>query len=142
MALRWERPTVDTVFHIDMDWWDEQDRDIRIHMLDMLCDACRDEYIENYGKLEEIDWVDEDTGEVMRVDGLWHSLRTCCSLKPEYISPRTPIVEAVFRTFVANGNRPLTIREIHEKIDRRPPAVLLKILTSGSVYLGIRPVRD
>jgi len=74
------------------------------------------------------------------VDALYHSIQTCCSLKPGYITPTTPIVESIFRTFVANGNQPLSIRELYELLDRRPPEVLLRILTAGPIYLGIRPV--
>ncbi|MBC7239451.1 MAG: hypothetical protein H5T71_05065, partial [Chloroflexi bacterium] len=75
-----------------------------------------------------------------RIDSLWHSLRTCCSKRPNYITPNMPIVEAVFRTFLANGNKPLSVNELYELLDRRPPQVLLRILTAGPVYMGIRPV--
>jgi hypothetical protein len=138
MAVKWQRPTIDTKFHIDMAWWQENQRDIRTYLREMLCDECRAEYT-NYQSQEEIDWVDEQTGEVARVDGLWHSLRTCCSLKSGYISPNTPVIDAVFRTFLANGNKPLSIQELYEILDRRPPATLLRMLTVGPVYMGIRP---
>jgi len=105
-----------------------------------LCEECRAAY-QDYQGASEIDSVDEQTGEVHRVDGLLHVLRTCCSLKPDYISPSTPVIDAVFRTFLANGNTPLTIKELYEILDRRPPATLLRILTAGDVYMGIRPVR-
>ncbi|MGC9360975.1 MAG: hypothetical protein ACP5G7_11500, partial [Anaerolineae bacterium] len=87
-----------------------------------------------------IDWVDESTGEVRRVDGLWHALNTCCSTRADYITPSTPIIESIFRTFLANGNTPLSIRELYELLDRRPPETILRMLTAGKVYLGIRPV--
>ncbi|MGI5917840.1 MAG: hypothetical protein ACOX9A_15470 [Anaerolineae bacterium] len=141
MAGRWHRPTVDTKFHIDMDWWENNHRDIRVYMQDMLCEECKNEFTDDYRTTQEVDWVDDLTGEVIRVDGLWHVLRTCCSTKPDFITPSTPIVEAVFRTFLANGNKPLTVKELYERLDRRPPEVLLRMLTAGDVYMGIRPVR-
>ena len=107
---------------------------------DALCDECRAQFADDYQDLKEIDWVDEHTGEVSRVDPLWHSLRTCCRLKPGYITPNTPVIDAVFRTFLGNGNEPLSINELYERLDRRPPQALLRILTAGSVYMGIRPV--
>jgi hypothetical protein len=137
MVARWHRPTVDTKFHIDMRWWEESNRNIRVYMREALCDECRGDY--DGSDSGEIDWVDELTGEVTRVDGLVHALRTCCSMKPSYITPSTPIIDAVFRTFLANGNRPLTVRELYELLDRRPPEVLLRMLTAGPVYMGIRP---
>lgn len=139
MVGRWHRPTVDTEFHIDMDWWERNNRDIRVYVWETLCDECRDDYADYQGP-GEVDWVDEETAEVSRVDGLWHSLRTCCSLKADYISPNTPIVDAIFRTFLANGNKPLSVDELYELLDRRPPATLLRILTAGRVYMGIRPL--
>jgi len=140
MAAKWQRPTIDTKFHIDYDWWTANQRDIRVFMREALCEECRHVY-EGIQDPGEIDSVDEQTGEVQRVDGLLHTLRTCCSLKPDYISPTTPVVDAVFRTFLANGNTPLSVQELYEILDRRPPATLLRILTGGEVYMGIRPVR-
>jgi len=139
MAVLWRRPSVDTKFHIDLGWWEEQDRDIRVAVREALCDSCS-EMVDGTGV--EIDWVDEQTGQVTRVDPLWHSLRTCCSLKSDYIEPNTTVIDAVFRTFLANGNQPLTIQELYELLDRRPPATLLRLLTAGPVYMGIRPVFD
>jgi hypothetical protein len=142
MALVWQRPTIDTKFHIDLDWWEQNQRDIRVIIRGSLCEECRSTYEENYRGLQEIDWVDEQTGEVTRVDALWHTLRACCSIRPDYIQPSTSIVEAIFRTFLANGNQPLTIRELHALIDRRPPETLLQVLTGGQVYMGIRPLYE
>ncbi len=141
-ALKWQRPTVDTRFHIDMDWWAESGLDIHVYMKDLLCEECRAQLPADIHNMDQVDWVDEETAEVLRVDGLWHSLRTCCSTKPDYIVPSTPIIDAVFLTFLANGNRPLSVRELYERLDRRPPQTLLRILTGSRVYMGIRPVRE
>jgi hypothetical protein len=138
MVARYQRPTVDTRFHIDMRWWEENNLNIRVYMREALCDECRNDF--EGVDTGEIDWVDEQTGEVTRVDGLVHALRTCCSMKPSYITPSTPIIDAVFRTFLANGNKPLSVRELYELLDRRPPEVLLRMLTVGPTYLGIRRV--
>ena len=140
MAAKWQRPTVDTKFHIDSTWWTDNHRDMRVYIREALCEECRAAY-QDYQSVGEIDSIDPQTGEVRRVDGLLHVLRTCCSMKPEYISPNTPVIDAIFRTFLANGNTPLTVRELYELLDRRPPPMLLRILTAGDVYMGIRPVR-
>ncbi len=141
MALSWRRPTLDTRFHIDMSWWEKQHRDIRVYLRDMLCDDCR-EKVQSYGADERIDAIDETTGEVSHVDAILHSLRTCCGLQPDYVGPNTPIIEAIFRTFVLNDNEPLSVRELHERLNRRPPETLLRMLTAGEVYLGLRPIRE
>jgi hypothetical protein len=141
MALGWRRPTLDTRFHIDLSWWQEQGRDIRVYVRDMLCDDCR-EMLRDYDLDDKMDAVDETTGEVVQMEPLWYCLGTCCGQKPDFIGPNTPIIEAVFRTFLLNNNTPLSIRELHERLDRRPPATLLRMLTAGDIYLGLRPIRE
>jgi hypothetical protein len=138
MAVKWQRPGVNTPFRIDLEWWQKNNRDIRVYMREILCEDCRASY-GNMDTQEQIDWVDELTGEITAVDALWHSLRTCCGLKQGYIAPNTPVIDAVFRTFLANGNKPMTIQELYELLDRRPPETLLRILTTGPIYMGIRP---
>ena len=142
MPQKWQRATIDTGFHIDLSWWSDQDRDIRTLVRDMLCEECQDTYSGLVAESTDVDWVDEQTGEVTVVDALWHALRSCCGQRPDFVSSSTPIIEAVFRTFLANGNRSLTIQQLHEQLDKRPPQTLLRMLTRGPVYLGIRPIRD
>ncbi len=136
---RWLRPTIDTRFHIDLDWWKKQRRDIRIYLNQSLCDECRQAYAQ-VKDLGEVDTVDPVTAEVTREDALWSTLRSCCSTKPSYITPSTPIIDSIFLTLVANGNRPLSPRELHERLNRRPAEMILRMLTGREVYLGIRPV--
>jgi len=137
--VKWSKPTVDTKFAIDMGWWEREGRDFRLQLRDALCPECREAF-KSLKDAGDADWVDPKTGEVTRQDALWYSLRTCCSLKPGYIGPDTPIIRSVFLTFLANGNQPLSTNELYERIDRRPPEVLLRILTKGPIHLGIRPV--
>lgn len=136
--LRWLRPTVDTKFHIDLDWWHKQNRDISVFLKQSLCEECHSVYeqVQEFGK---VDSVDPETGEVRREDALWSALRTCCSTKPGYITESTPIIDGIFLTFVANGNEPLSPNELYEHLNRRSPETILRMLTGGQVYLGIRP---
>jgi hypothetical protein len=136
---KWHRTTVSDKFHIDLQWWQDNHLDLRFYVREALCAQCRADF-PNVDDVSQIDWVNEQTGEVTQVDGLWHALRTHCINEPDFINSNTPIVEAVFRTFLANGNQPLTIIELHALLDRRSPDTLLRMLTGGQVYLGIRPV--
>jgi hypothetical protein len=135
---RWTRPTLDTKFWVDFEWWEENSRDLRIYLRQHLCQACREIYTSHVGS-ETVDWIDPDTAEVTAVDGLWHALRTHCSLQPDYINDATPVVNAVFRTFLANGNTPLTSVELGAKLNR-PPSLILRVLSRGRVYNGVKPV--
>jgi hypothetical protein len=134
---KWVRPQIDTKFHIDPDWWEEKGHNFRLHLLSHLCSDCQERY-KNYHEAELIDWIDVETGEVSQVDGLWHSLRICCSQKLDYINELTPLTTAVFRTFLANGNSPLTPAEMEQRLGR-PANTILRTLSSPRVYKGIRP---
>jgi hypothetical protein len=136
---KWVKPTSDTKFHIDADWWDEHSQNFRVYLLSHLCSECQDRF-KDYDEAELIDWIDDDTGEVSQVDGLWHSLRTCCSLKPDYVSETTPLTTAVFRTFLANGNEPLSAQELGSVLGR-PAATILRTIGGFRVYHGIKPVK-
>ncbi|MGQ9627742.1 MAG: hypothetical protein ACUVV0_12670 [Anaerolineae bacterium] len=133
------KPHIHTKFHIDFDWWKKQNRNFRIYLQSHLCPECREIYSVNS---EEIDWVDPDTAEVRRVDGLWQALRTCCSHKPDYITDDTPIAAAVFRIFLANNNTPLSPLELSEVMGRKTPELILKTLSGRKIYNGIRPVTE
>ena len=134
---RWTRPTLNTQFHIDFDWWDKDHRDLRVYLQQHLCAECRAVFTSHLGS-ETVDWVDPETAEVRAVDGLWHALRTHCSALPEYITETTPLTDAVFRTFLANGNEPLTPIELGAELNRTP-RLILQVLGRGRIYDGIRP---
>ena len=89
-----------------------------------------------------VDWVDPETGEVRRVDGLWHSLQSCCSHKPEFYSSEVSLATAIFRLFLANGNQPMSPMEIWQKLPRRDPKTILRLLTESRSYYGVRPVSE
>lgn len=134
---KWTKPTVETKFHIDFDWWEETGRNFRVHLFSHLCKGCQERY-RNYQETETIDWIDPNTAEVTQVDGLWHSLRTDCSVKPEYVNASTPLTTAVFRVFLANGNEPLSSVELSSRL-RRSPDVILRTITGVQTY-GIKPI--
>jgi hypothetical protein len=137
---KWVKPTVDTKYHIDFDWWEEKGRNFRLHLLSHLCSECQERY-KDYQEAELIDWIDAETAEVTQVDGLWHSLRTCCSLKSDYINELTPLTTAIFRTFLANGNAPLAPIELQQRLDR-PADTILRTISGVRVYNGIKPVGE
>jgi len=85
-----------------------------------------------------VDWVDPQTAEVTRVDGLQHELITHCARQEGFITLQTALVDAVFRTFLANSNQPLTPEEL-SVILGRPALTILKTLSGLKVLQGIRP---
>ena len=133
------RPTLDTLFHIDYDWWSKGDRDLRVYLRSHLCAEHRALIDDAGSNLDMIDWVDPRTAEVKRRDGLVQLMRNHCSQRPDYIAEHTSIVDAVFRIFLVNDNEPLTARQLADRIEREPE-IVLKTLAGKQVYQGLRPV--
>jgi hypothetical protein len=133
------RPSADTKFHIDYDWWEKSGRSFRLYLRDQLCDECRERFA-NYMNTEDVDWVDPDSGEVRRTDALRECLRTRCANDPDYINERLPLASACFRVFLANNNTPLSPNELHQLLPWKPADAILRTLAGDTVYLGLRPV--
>lgn len=140
VKIRQIKPTLDTPWHIDYKWWEKEGRDLRVYLRSHLCLEHQAIFQSHLGP-QEMDWVDPDTGEVRRVDGLQHTLRKHCSQQPDYLTSRTPLVDAVFRIFLANGNTPLSARELADRLGRNPDTIL-QTLSGMRVYKGLRPVDE
>jgi hypothetical protein len=134
------KPTLQTRYHIDFDWWSQSDRDWRVHLSSLLCPEHQEAFAD-FKADEMVDWVDPETAEVQMVDGLQHILITHCAKEEGFISERTALVDAVFRLFLANGNDPMTVSDLAERLGR-PAHILLKTLSGGRVYRGIRPMME
>lgn len=131
------KPTVDTDFHIDYGWWDKQDAELRTYLISLLPEEQRGTFQE-LANDEKIDYIDPETAEVRKVDPLQAAIR---SLVDDVDLSQTPLVDAVFRVFLLNGNTPLTPTELAEHVGR-PATTILRTLSGARVYRGIRPVVD
>ncbi len=134
------RPTINTPFHIDFDWWMQNDNNWRVYLHDCLCSEHQAKF-SGYEESEWIDWVDPETAEVQSVDGLQNVLITHCARQPDFLTSNTSLVDGVFRVFLADGNKPLTPQELAEKLGR-PPDTILRTLSGPIVYKGIRPYKS
>jgi len=140
MSNRLVKPTLQTKFHIDFDWWDRETRDFRVYLMSHLCPEHQTLFTD-YTEGELVDVVDIDTAEVRRVDSLESTLRAHCAQEPNFLTEHTSLVDAVFRVFIANGNHPLSPEELAEKIYRPGQAMtILRTLSGGRVYKGLRPI--
>lgn len=133
------KPTYDTQFHIDFEWWQNNEHDWHVHLQKCLCEE-HQEYFDEHLATQLIDWIDPETAEVKQVDGLQHTLVTHCSQQEDFITESTQLVEAVFRALLANGNKPLTPREL-EDITGKSMRTILKTIAHNKVYMGIRPAQ-
>jgi len=119
------------LWFIDLDWLKQNARSFLPLAQAALCPKCLKQLGEGEGGPS--------------VDGLLSSIRDCCSKTPEFITPNVPILESVFRLFLANGNRPLDLEELGKQLSERRGAfrtsaeVLFRLLSSDQYY-GIKPV--
>lgn len=139
-ANHFVKPTLQTKFHIDYAWWDRESQMLGVYLQSHLC-AEHQTAFADYAGGETLDWVDTDTAEVRPLDKRQYVLDAHCAHLPGFITPHIPLVDAVFRVFIANGNRPLTPEELAERIQRPAQATtILRTLAGQRVYKGLRPV--
>ena len=74
-------------------------------------------------------------------------IRECCANQPDFISARQPLMESVFRIFLAGGNQPLSLEQLGQQLSERrgggyhvAEAALSRLLQTDRYYgLGQRP---
>lgn len=133
------KPTVDTPFHIDFDWWKETDSNWRIFLLGFLCEKHQEVFSDKSDSMI-IDAIDPETAEVYSVDGLLYTLMNHCAKERDFIPQNLPLIGRIFRIFLVNGNDPLTPSQLSEVVDK-PAQTILVTLGGYKVYKGIRPTQ-
>ncbi|HMN61192.1 MAG TPA: hypothetical protein PJ988_12550 [Anaerolinea sp.] len=134
------KPTTQTPFHIDFDWWKNQDNNWHVYLFSCLC-PMHQEAFSNQSATTVIDFVDPETAEVRPVDGIQHTLMTHCARQKDFVTLNTSLVDAVFRILLTNGNNPLTPEELGQATGR-PPDMILRTLAGSRIYKGIRPIQS
>ncbi len=131
------KPTTDTPFQIDFDWWRENDREWRVYLRGLLGPEQETRLAELSGD-EMVDWVDPRTAEVRRVNVLQYLLMSHYAEQKSGDETSSSLVESIFRAFLANGNKPLSSEQLGELLGR-PAQTILRTLSGARVYRGIRP---
>jgi hypothetical protein len=133
------KPTLDTKFQIDYDWWERENNDLRAYMLTHLAPEVREKFTESEQD-QVVDYIDPHTGEVFQLDELGLALQEAAKTE-DFINPQTSLVDSVFRVFLANGNTPRTPKELEEDT-QRDARTILKTFGGIRVYRGIRPIQS
>lgn len=134
-----KRPTADTKFHIDYDWWDRSNLDLKTYLSASLPVS---EDMEAFNtEAELVDLIDMKTGEVRQVDSFQYLVQSYFRQLPEDFASRMSLVDAVFCVLLANGNIPMTAQDLAERVGR-PVDTLLRMFGGSKVYQGVRPLLD
>ncbi len=116
---------------IDLDWYDANNRSFFILARERLCPRCRKQ-------------LRVDEKEVPAAD-LLKAIKNCCASEPGYITVDLPVMESIFRLFLANGNMPLGLEELGQQLSEwygrdtyRVPLETLPRLINKNRYYGLR----
>lgn len=116
-------------YHIDTTWFDDRERSFTMLASSRLCEASKKK---KPPKSES---------------ALLSTIKQCCSKRDDYIAPNMPLLEMVFRLFLANSNQPLTLEQIQERLEQylsesAEPRDLsvskLKRIVDNDRYYGLR----
>lgn len=118
---------------IDIDWFERNARSFSVLAERSLCSKCRKRL----------------KGDKLSDNELFTNIKDCCSGEPGFINGATPIMESVFRLFLANGNQALDIIELGRQLSEqrgvdtyRTSIEVLPRLLNHDRYYGIKPVGD
>lgn len=130
----------ETYFHIDYSWWEKSTLDLKAYLVARL-QALGVNDIDLEMDMSEVDLVDNETGEVTRVDGFQYMVQTYFQQLPDDFAQRSSLVDAVFCVLLANANQPMKVHEISQAIGRDPD-VVIKTLNGPRIYQGISPLSE
>jgi len=88
-------------YSIDLSWYQEQERSFVLLATSRLCPSSQKKKIPK-----------TDTG-------IFNTMKQCCSKAEDFITPELPLTECIFRLFLANGNKPLSLEQIQARLQQR-----------------------
>ena len=121
---------VSLCWFIDLEWHQQSNRSFQTLAEGCLCSKCKKRL----------------KGEISATD-LLATIKSCCSKTNGFINDRSPILESIFRLFLANGNQSLDLEELGRQLSERRGGdtyrtsadILSRLLTSDQYY-GLRQV--
>jgi len=123
------------LWFIDLDWYPQNNRSFYNLVQGRLCPKCRQR-------------LKAEGGEVAASD-LLATIQDCCSGEEGFITGELPILESIFRLFLANGNQPLELEEMSEQLYKwrggdtyRTSIEMLSRLLQSDKYYGLRQIID
>ncbi|MFQ6122068.1 MAG: hypothetical protein ACE5LA_03300 [Dehalococcoidales bacterium] len=118
---------------IDLDWYQQNNRSFSTLAQSYLCPKCRKQL--NTGEKEIL------TGELLS------TIKDCCSNEPGFITGRLPILESIFRLFLATGNQPLGLEELSKRLSEQrggdtyhTSEEILSRLLKNEQYYGLQQI--
>lgn len=130
------KPSVDTKFYIDYEWWEQSRDDLQVYLLTHLSQEQR-QSLRDRDLREVFDYVHPETGEVFQLDTLRLAIKQS-SKGENFVGENIGLIDSVFRALLVNGNQPLSALELGD-VTGRDPEKILKTIGGIRIYRGIRP---
>ena len=113
---------------IDIQWYEQNNRSFVDLAHRSLCPKCVEKLAKKKKKTA--------SSEVLA------AIKDCCAKTPDFITPKLPILESIFRILLANGNEPMDIRDIGRELSLRrggdnyagSPQMLTRLLSNDHWY--------
>lgn len=114
---------------IDLDWLEQNNRSFLALAQGCLCSKCTKK---QKGGTEP--------------EELISNIEDCCAKTSGFITGKSPILDSIFRLFLANGNQPLSLQELSKQLAKRrdddSPRTSVEVLSrllENERYYGLRP---
>ena len=137
MSVKEEEITAEqtkTHWFIDPNWYEQNNRSLYFLAQGYLCPKCAKRL--------------KAKGKKTSLSKLLSNIKDCCSHTPGYITEQSPILESMFRIFLANGNQPLDLDELGKQLSEwrggdiyRTSTETLTRLIENDQYYGLRQVQ-
>jgi len=118
---------------IDLDWYQQSNRSFSTLAQGYLCAKCSKQL--------------STEGKEVSEDELLATIKDCCANDPVFITGQLPILESIFRLFLANGNQSLDLEELGRQLSERrggdtyrTSVEILSRLLKNDQYYGLRQV--
>ncbi len=126
-----EQPKVK--WFIDLGWYPQNSRSFSALAGSRLCPKCS----------KRLSRGDKE----ISANAILSAIRDCCSQEPGYINDQLPVLESIFRVFLANGNQPLDVEELGQRLNEwrgadayRTSGEVLPRILENERYYGLRRV--
>jgi hypothetical protein len=120
----------DQRWFIDLDWLEQHNRSFLALAQGSLCAKCTKKQ--------------KGSTEPVAPAGLIATIEGCCGKASGFINDKMPVLDSIFRLFLANGNQPLTLEELSKQLAKwrgdspRTSVDVLSRLLRDEHYYGIR----
>ena len=122
-------------WYINPDWYPQHGRSLSVLLQSCLCQECHKKLSEEGGQNSDVE--------------LLNRIRECCNRSPDFINGQMPVLESIFRFFIASGNKPMSVDQLGKQlserrggdISRTSAEVLLRLLKNDRYY-GFHPAAD